>query len=178
MNPCDLAYCPMRNPSIHCPSDCPFLDQSYSLSPEELIAVGGKTSMKVEAKVMAEHKPMSTIIFISTSSEDHLRSLETLNNACNADERCAHKIFFRPIMQNVFQWISGAKDEEGKPLLGCHEVLYLPSSREVEIARLEATKNVVIKTNSMCIVGDNDKKKNKVKKLIDWLLEETEDIKL
>lgn len=123
-----------------------------------------------------KHKDMSTIIFISTSAEDQMRSCETLNNACIADERCKHKIFFRPIMQNVFQWISGARDkEDGDILLGCHEILYLPAHREAEIARLEETKNVVLKKNSMCFVGKDD---TKVKKLVDWLLEETEEIKL
>ena len=131
--------------------------------------------MEVNADAMAVHKDMSTIIFFSTSAEDQVRSCEVLNNACIADERCKHKIFFRPIMTNVFQWISGAKDEKGEILLGCHEILYLPAPREEEIARLERTKNVVLKKNSMCIVGKDD---TKVKKLIDWLLEETEEIEL
>ena len=126
----------------------------------------------------AEHKEMKTIIFFSTSSEDHVRSLEELNNAFNADERCAHKIFFRPIMANVYQFIKGDKDEEGKPLLGCREILYLPVNREEDIARLERTKNVVLNINCMCFVGDNDKKQSKKKKIIDWMLEETEDIRL
>ena len=135
---------------------------------------GGITSLE-KKEADAVHKPMSTIIFISTSAQDQMRSCETLNNACIADERCKHKIFFRPIMQNMFQWISGAKDEEGNVLFGCHEILYLPSTREDDIARLEATKNVVLKKNSMCFVGNDE---TKVKRLIDWLLEETEEINL
>ena len=37
MNPCGLMDCPMRNPSIHCPLDCPFFDQSpykFHVSPK------------------------------------------------------------------------------------------------------------------------------------------------
>ena len=127
----------------------------------------------------AVHKPMSTIIFFSTSSDDHVKSVETLVEALKADGRCEHKICFRPITLNFYQILRGEKDDDGhmQPI-GCHEILYLPSNRTEEIERLERTKNVVLKINSMCFVGDNDKKKRKVKKIIDWLLEETEEIKL
>ena len=127
----------------------------------------------------AVHKDMSTIIFFSDSSDDHVKSVETLVDALKADGRCDHKICFRPITMNFFQFIRGVKDDEkGMFPIGCHEILYLPINREEEIGRLERTKNVVLKINSMCIVGDSDKKKRKVKKLIDWLLEETEEIEL
>ena len=127
----------------------------------------------------AVHKDMSTIIFFSTSSDDHLKSIETLVEALRADGRCEHKICFRPITQNFYQLIRGELDDDGhmQPI-GCHEILYLPANRTEEIERLERTKNVVLKINSMCFVGDNDKKKHKIKKLINWLLEETEEIKL
>lgn len=127
----------------------------------------------------AIHKDMSTIIFFSTSSDDHVTSIGTLVDALKADGRCEHKICFRPITQNFYQIIRGVVQDNGKMIpVGCHEILYLPSNRTEEIERLERTKNVVLKINSMCFVGDNDKKKRKVKKLIDWLLEETEEIKL
>jgi hypothetical protein len=127
----------------------------------------------------AKVKPMSTVIFFSTSPDDHVKSIETLTEAIRADERCDHNICFRPITVNFYQFIRGELDKEGhmQPI-GCHEILYLPSVRTEEISRLERTKNVVLKINSMCFVGDNDKKKYKVKKIIDWLLEEREDIKL
>ena len=127
----------------------------------------------------AVHKDMSTIIFFSTSSDDHLKSIETLVEALRADGRCEHKICFRPITQNFYQILQGALDDDGhmQPI-GCHEILYLPANRKEEIERLERTKNVVLKINSMCFVGNNDKKKHKIKKLINWLLEETEEIKL
>ena len=127
----------------------------------------------------AVHKDMSTIIFFSTSSEDHIKSIETLVEALRADGRCEHKICFRPITLNFYQILRGELDDDGNMQpIGCHEILYLPVNRTEEIARLERTKNVVLKINSMCFVGDNDKKKHKVKKIIDWLLEETEEINL
>ena len=127
----------------------------------------------------AEHKPMSTIIFFSTSQNDHVRSIETLVDALRADGRCEHKICFRPITLNLFQFIRGELDDSNymQPI-GCHEILYLPVTREEEIERLKRTKNVVLEINCMCFVGENDKKKLKVKKIIDWLLEETEEIRL
>ena len=127
----------------------------------------------------AVHKDMSTIIFFSTSAEDHVKSIETLVEALRTDGRCEHKICFRPITLNFYQLIRSELDDDGhmQPI-GCHEILYLPANRKEEIERLERTKNVVLKINSMCFVGDNDKKKRKVKKLIDWLLEETEEIEL
>lgn len=134
---------------------------------------GGITSLE-KKEADAVHKDMSTIIFFSTSAQDHVKSLETLNNACIADERCKHRVFFRPLMTNVYQFINGNLDDEGKPLLGCREILYLPSTRQDEIERLERTKNVTLKINSMCFVN----KEEKIKKLIDWLLEETEEIEL
>lgn len=126
-----------------------------------------------------EVKQMSTIIFFSTSSDDHVTSIGTLVDALKADGRCEHKICFRPITLNFYQIIRGVLDDDGhmQPI-GCHEILYLPSNRTEEIERLERTKNVVLKINGMCFVGDNDKKKRKVKKLINWLLEETEEIQL
>lgn len=128
----------------------------------------------------AEHKQMSTIIFFSTSMEDHLKSIETLTEGFRADERCAHKVCFRPIMQNVFQFIGGALNEETGQMvpMGCHEIIYIPVTHEENIQRLEATKNVVLNINCMCFVGDNDKKKLKLKKIINWFLEETEEIQL
>lgn len=127
----------------------------------------------------AVHKDMSTIIFFSTSSDDLVKSVDTLVEALRADGRCEHKICFRPITQNFFQFIRGELDDDGvmQPI-GCHEILYLPSIREAEIERLERTKNVVLKINGMCFVGNNDQKKYKVKKIINWLLEETEEIEL
>ena len=127
----------------------------------------------------AVHKDMSTIIFFSTSSEDHVKSIETLVEALKADGRCEHKMCFRPLTVNFYQILRGELDDDGNMQpIGCHEILYLPVNREAEMARLEATKNVVLERNSMCFVGDNDKKKYKVKKIIDWLLEEREDIML
>lgn len=126
--------------------------------------------------VDAEIKPMSTIIFFSTSSDDHVTSIGALVDALKADGRCEHKICFRPITLNFYQLIRGVVQDNGRMIpVGCHEILYLPANRTEEIER---TKNVVLKINSMCFVGDNDKKKRKVKKLIDWLLEETEEIQL
>ena len=128
----------------------------------------------------AEHKQMSTIIFFSTSMEDHLKSIETLTEGFRADERCAHKVCFRPIMQNVFQFIGGTLNKETGQMvpMGCHEIIYIPVTHEKNIARLEQIKNVVLNINCMCFVGDNDKKKLKLKKIINWFLEETEEIQL
>lgn len=128
----------------------------------------------------AEVKPMSTIIFFSTSMQDHLKSIETLADAFRADERCAHKVCFRPIMQNVYQFIGGVLNKETGQMtpMGAHEIIYIPVTHEENIARLERMKNVVLNINCMCFVGDNDKKKLKVKKIIDWFLEETEEIEL
>lgn len=123
----------------------------------------------------ATHKSMSTIIFFSTSHDDHVKSVEALVEALRADGRCEHKICFRPVALNIFQLIRGVKDKLGNMQpIGCHEILYLPSTREQEIARLEDVKNVVFKRNSMCYVNNEER----TKKLIDWLLEETEEIEL
>ena len=123
----------------------------------------------------AIHKPMSTIIFFSTSSEDHVKSIETLVEALRADGRCEHKICFRPLTVNFYQILRGVVQDNGTMIpVGCHEILYLPVNRKEEIERLERTKNVVLKKNSMCYVN----KEEKTKKLIDWLLEETEEIEL
>ena len=122
-----------------------------------------------------EVKQMSTIIFFSTSSDDHVKSVETLVEALKADGRCEHKICFRPITLNFYQIIRGEKDDNGNMQpIGCHEILYLPVNRTEEIERLERTKNVVLKKNSMCFVNNEDK----TKKLIDWLLEEMEEIEI
>ena len=138
--------------------------------------MGKKINLK-DAPI-AVQKEMKTIIFFSTSPEDHLKSLETLNNSLLADKRCKHRIFFRPIMNNFYQWIGGHKTKDGTTILGYHEILYLPVTDEEIIQRLENTKNVIININCMCFVGNNDKKKRKVKQIIDWLLEETEEIEL
>lgn len=129
----------------------------------------------------AEVKPMSTIIFFSTSCQDHVNSIETLVDAMRADERCAHKVCFRPIMTNVFQLIGGVLDKKSGMMtpMGAHEILYMSAPfHEANIERIKNTKNVVLDINCMCFVGDNDKKKKKVKKIIDWFLEETEEIEL
>lgn len=120
-------------------------------------------------------KDMKTIIFFSTGPNEHMKSSECLINAIKADERCAHKLFFRPIMTNVYQVIRAEKDDEDIPhIVGCHEVLFIPEVRKDLIARLENTKNVVSKRNCMCFVNN----KEKTDKVINWLLEETEDIEL
>lgn len=129
---------------------------------------------------LGEQKPMSTIIFFSTSAEDHLKSIQTLADALREEEKCAHKICFRPLFINTYQFIRGEKDTESGQMfpIGCHEILYIPANRTDDIERLKRTKNVTLCINSMCFVGDNDKKKRKVEKIINWLLEETEEIEL
>ena len=123
----------------------------------------------------AEHKEMKTFIFFSTGSKEHIKSSECLVNAIKDDERCAHKLYFRPIMANVYQVIRAAKDEKDiLQIVGCHELLFVPANRHDLIDRLENTKNVVQKINCMCIVNDDER----TKKLIDWLLEEVEEIEL
>ena len=128
----------------------------------------------------AEHKEMKTIIFFSTSVDDHIASMETLVEGFRADGRCEHKVCFRPIMANVYQFIGGALNEETGTMvpMGCHEILYIPVTHKENIERLERTKNVVLNINCMCFVGENDKKKKKLEKIINWFLEETEDIQL
>ena len=129
----------------------------------------------------AEQKEVKTIIFFSSSPDDHVKSIDTLVEGFRADGRCEHKVCFRPIMTNVFQFIGGVKDEETGAMcpIGCHEILYMSVPfHEANIARLRNTKNVVLDINCMCFVGENDKKKYKLKKIIDWFLEETEEIQL
>lgn len=122
-----------------------------------------------------EVKQMSTIIFFSTSPDDHVKSVKTLVEALRVDGRCVHKMCFRPLAANFYQILRGELDDDGNMQpIGCHEILYLPAHRKEEIARLERTKNVVLKINSMCFVNKEDR----TKKLIDWLLEETEEIEL
>ena len=127
-----------------------------------------------------EQKDVKTIIFFSSSKNDHLKSIETLADAFRADERCAHKVCFRPIMQNVYQFIGGVRDDEKDAMfpIGCHEILYLPATRRADIERLKRTKNVIYDINCMCFVGEDEKSKTKLKSLIDWFLEETEEIEL
>ena len=128
-----------------------------------------------------EHKQVSTIIFFSTSVDDHIASMEALVNGFKADGRCDHKVCFRPIMTNVYQFIGGVLNEETGTMtpMGCHEILYMSAPfHEANITRLKNTKNVVLDINCMCFVGENDKKKKKLEKIINWFLEETEDIQL
>lgn len=122
---------------------------------------------------LAEHKTMKTIIFFSNRAEDQLKAIEELATAIQLTEKCHHKIFMRPLMMNVFQFVRGTED---KDLIGAHEIIFCPHNFSYE--RLTATKDVVMDRNCMCFVGENDLKKKKVKKIIDWLLEETEEIML
>ena len=79
----------------------------------------------------AVHKDMSTIIFFSTSLDDHVTSIGTLVDALRADGRCEHKICFRPITLNLFQFIRGVVQDNGRMIpVGCHEILYIPVTRE------------------------------------------------
>ena len=122
---------------------------------------------------LAMHKKMSTIIFFSMHYEDQLKAIEALGKAIQETEKCNHKIFMRPLMMNVFQFIRGTEDKE---LIGSHEIIFCPAGPTHD--RLVNTKNIHMDRNCMCFVGDNDKKKRKVKKIIDWLLEETEELKI
>lgn len=126
----------------------------------------------------AVYKETKTIIFYTASANDNERSLTFLNDACRADERCEHRIFFKPLMTNVFMWFGGhyvKEDAQDKVAAGYHEIIYVPEPNKELIERLERTKNVVLKKNCMCFVGKDE---TKVKKLINWLLEETEEIEL
>ena len=122
---------------------------------------------------MARHSEMKTIIFFSTSMEDQLKAIETFALAIQTEEKCHHKIFMRPLFMNVFQFVRGTED---KDLIGAHEIIFCPIGASHD--RLLDIKNIHMDRNCMCFVGENDLKKKKVKKIIDWLLEETEELKI
>ena len=124
----------------------------------------------------AEVKDMKTIIFFSTERDKHLKSIGVFAEAARADERCAHKIFMRPLMMNVFQFIRGVRTDNDADIIGCHEIIFCPDGPTRE--RLSRIKNIVHEKDCMFIVGDSDVKKKRVNELIEWLLEETEEIKL
>ena len=122
---------------------------------------------------------MNTVIFYASTSDDLVESIKVLSEAIREREDTAHKLYFAPLMMNVYLLSMGCTDKDNKKhLIGNHEVIFIPNNRKETIERLEATKNVVAKKSCMCIVGDSDRKRKKLQKLIDWLLEKEEEIKL
>ena len=128
---------------------------------------------------MEESKDVKTIIFQASSSDDMIASIKTLSEAIKLREDTAHKLFFVPLMLNMYLLSMGCVDTDGKKhIIGNHEIIFLPTVREDTIARIEATKNVLYKKSCMCFVGESDKNQKKLNDIIDWVLEMKEDIDL
>ena len=120
---------------------------------------------------------MKTIIFYTNSREDSLASVEYLINDIKSRDDAQNKLFFSFLMENTYRISMGTKTDDGeKHFIGEHEVIFIPGGRQQDIERLKEVKNVIFYKNFMSIaVPQRTEKRNKI---IDWLLELTEDIEL
>lgn len=118
---------------------------------------------------------MKTVIFYSTDIHDSVTAVKYLVDDIKAEEEANHKLFFKFLFENAYYISMGCVDDEGKRhFIGEHEVIFMPSERELDIERLKQTKDVVMYRNCMAISGDKAKEFRKT--LIDWLLEKKEDL--
>lgn len=121
---------------------------------------------------------LKTIIFWANSKEDIIKSIAFLSEVIKNREDTQHKLFFAPLMLNIFKMGMGELDENGRPhFTGNHEIIFMPK-RDGDIQRLIQTKRIRYSKNCMCFVGDSEAKQKKANDIVDWTLEIKEEIKL
>ena len=114
---------------------------------------------------------MDSIIFYATTRENALKAVTVMTQAIKAREDAAHKLFFASRLMGEYDICRGTVDADGKrQLVGDHEIIFFPASREQDLERLKAVKTVVDCHNCMWICGDSEEKIHRVQYLIDWLL--------
>lgn len=120
---------------------------------------------------------MKTIIFYANSLEDSTTSLDYLINDIKDRDDAQHKLFFSFLMAQTYRISMGTQTDDGeRHFVGEHEVIFIPSGRQQDIDRLKETKDVIFYKNCMSVAGPQRAEKRQ--KLIDWLLEITEEINL
>lgn len=124
---------------------------------------------------------MKTIIFLVFNKEDGLATVTQLTQDIKANEEANHKLFFRNLFKGKYCIAKGEPGEDGKPVMnGDREIIFLPmddrSISKIALARLAEGKEILMVKNCMCLCGDGEAKQNRRRKVIDWLLELTDDI--
>ena len=128
----------------------------------------------------AKKNDVQTIIFYVTDKEDGLKAVKYLTDDIKANEEANHKLYFRFLMNDMYQVTMGCTDDDGqKHLIGNHEVLFIPSSKlgKWDVSFSE-NKKIIFQKNCMIMAGEGEKTKAMRALLIDWLLEKKKEIKL
>ena len=122
---------------------------------------------------------MKTIIFHYSNPDALYTSVGHLCKVIKERKEAKHRLFIRPLMQYIYTISMGCETTDGeRNFIGEHEVIFVGSHMTDVIERLKRTKDIVCDINGMCIVGTSEEKQEKTNKLIDWLLEKEEEIKL
>lgn len=122
---------------------------------------------------------MKSIIFLVHDREDGLAAITQLTQDIKSYGEANHKLYFRVLLNNVYAITRGEIDKDNvTKLVGDREVIFLPMNDGINskhlLGRVSENKEVVFMDNCMFICGDGEKKVDRRKLLIDWLLEKVD----
>ena len=123
---------------------------------------------------------VKTILFYVTDKEDGIKAVKYLIDDIKANDEAQHKLFFRPMMRGTYYISMGTTDDKGnRYMIGDHELLFMPqNSFEFLDGTFKENKTIILQKNCMVIAGETEKASELRNKIINWLLEKTEEVEL
>lgn len=117
---------------------------------------------------------MQTILLLANTSEEAHLALACITMNIQENPDAQHQLYFRRIMFGSFHICKGHTDEEGnKHLDPFHQLIILPAD-ENYIERAKLGNEIVLVKNCMWITGDSEKRVERRKTVISWLLNDDE----
>lgn len=119
---------------------------------------------------------MKTVIFLVHNTENGLAAITQLTQDIKSYDEANHKLYFRVLFNNAYMITRGEVGEDNAiKLVGEREVLFMPMNKGITsehlLGRVSKDKEVIFMDNCMYICGDGEKKVERRKLLIDWLLD-------
>lgn len=117
---------------------------------------------------------METVLLLAQTPEEAHKSVSYLCTDIQNTPEANHKLYFHRIMFGAFHISMGETNEKGeKHLTGDREIVIFPAVYEEHLEKLKTNKVLVLCKNAMCVVGEWDRRIERRKNLISWLLNES-----
>ncbi len=105
---------------------------------------------------------METLIFLITNKEDGLASITYFCNEVKDREDANHQLGFTRRLMGTYTIFNSLNVDKATK-----EIIFCPSGR---IGDIKKGKNIIDVKNCMWFVGEYDSAKNRIKSIIDWML--------
>ena len=114
---------------------------------------------------------METVLLLAQTPQQAGESVSYLCTDIQNTPEANHKLYFSRIMFGSFHISMGETGEDGKKhLTGDREIVIFPAVYEEQLEKLKVGKTMILCKNCMCVVGESDRRIDRRKNLISWVL--------